>query len=77
MDGKSCQTESSSYTSYYEAEEACSSDPDCKMFYDGCGQGIRFTLCSGSKKNSGCGSVTYEKRGKLRYFDFIHSKLLS
>ena len=63
---KDCQKSSPSYDTINKAKEKCSADPECKMFYDACGQGTTYELCQGyqQKQNSRCGSVLYVKEGK-------------
>ena len=43
---------------------ACSTDPQCKMFYNRFGKGKEYRVCRGDlviKKPSGTGSALYEK----------------
>ena len=65
----SCYPKSSTYTTFDEAKEACSTDIDCKMFMDVYKHpnGRKYVLCRGlsaKKLNVSCDSVVYEKEGK-------------
>ena len=43
-------------------------DDECKMFFDNCGEGTKYISCNGisaAKVDSDCGSIIYEKEGKL------------
>ena len=54
------------YTTFDDAKQACTNDPECKMIADNdCGSGEIYDLCKGSSAkihSSGCGSYVYEKR---------------
>lgn len=67
---KLCTSSTSSlYNTFDEAKEVCSSNPECKMFYDNCGEGSYYHLCNGVsayKVDSDCGTVLYEKEVNAR-----------
>ena len=69
LDDTFCSPLYSTYTTFDEAKEACSTDIDCKMFVDVYKHpnGRKYVLCKGlsaKKLNVSCDSVVYEKEGK-------------
>ena len=70
FDGEYCTPRGDEYPTFDGARQACSADPECRMFFDNCGEGAVYELCSGhsaQKVGSGCGSIAYQKEGKRKY----------
>jgi hypothetical protein len=52
------------FSTFDEAKEACSMNPQCKMFYNEFGKGKQYILCCGNVHvvPTKYGSVLYEKK---------------
>ena len=61
------------YSQLDTAQAACMGDDACFGIYDLCGNGNTFQLCNASTSigKSGCGSILYQRKGKL----FIYFRL--
>ena len=63
------------YSQLDTAQAACVGDDACFGVYDLCGDGKSFQTCNASMSigQSGCGSILYQRKGKLFIYFRLHN----